>query len=69
LPPRHQIEIGGQMVWSDETAFGLIFAGTDDITPLQSLTNLTELSLNGNPLSQEQIDELQKALPNCEIAF
>jgi len=40
-----------------------------DITPLKSLMNLQTLLLSGNPLAQEQIDELQKALPNCEIDF
>jgi len=39
-----------------------------DLTPLKDLTQLTELSLSDNPsLSKVQIDELQKALPKCNI--
>ena len=38
-----------------------------DVTPLASLTNLSVLFLGGNPISQKQVDELQKALPNCTI--
>jgi hypothetical protein len=40
-----------------------------DIGALSKLTNLEYLSLGDNPLTQTQIDELQKALPNCEISF
>jgi len=40
-----------------------------DITQLKNLTNLIELNLSGNPLTQSQIDELQRALPNCQISF
>lgn len=39
----------------------------NDITPLSSLTNLQFLSLGDNPLTQTQIDALQKALPKCTI--
>lgn len=41
----------------------------NDITPLESLTSLKILSLHGNLLTQEQIDGLRKALPNCEITW
>jgi Leucine-rich repeat (LRR) protein len=38
------------------------------LTPLKDLTQLTELRLSDNPsLSKVQIDELQKALPKCNI--
>jgi Leucine-rich repeat (LRR) protein len=40
-----------------------------DLTPLQSLPRLTELYLGCNPLAQQQIDELQRALPQCDIYF
>jgi len=40
-----------------------------DITPLKNLTNMIYLHLSGNPLTQEQIDELQEALPICAIFF
>ena len=40
-----------------------------DIEPLKSLTNLERVDLTGNPISQEQIDTLRRALPNCEITF
>ena len=39
-----------------------------DVKRLEKLTQLKELSLNDNPdLTMAQIDELQKALPNCKI--
>ena len=39
-----------------------------DVKGLEKLTKLTFLNLKNNPdLTQAQIDELQKALPNCEI--
>ena len=40
-----------------------------DISPLKELTKLFSLHLSGNPLSQSQIEELQAALPNCQIIF
>ena len=38
-----------------------------DITPLKSLKNLKTLKVNSNSLTQDQIDELKDALPNCSI--
>lgn len=38
-----------------------------DISPLKNLVNLKALDLSINEISQEQIDELKKALPNCLI--
>ena len=39
-----------------------------DVTGLEKLTQLKELYLIGNPdLTKAQIDQLQKALPNCRI--
>lgn len=39
-----------------------------DVKGLERLTQLTRLSLTNNPnLTKAQIDELQKALPNCKI--
>ena len=39
-----------------------------DMKGLEKLTKLTTLWLQDNPdLTEAQIDELQKALPNCEI--
>ena len=40
-----------------------------DITPLKDLTQLKELDLDQNPLTKEQIANLQKALPKCNIRF
>jgi len=40
-----------------------------DITALKELTNLKTLWLDGNPLTQQQINELKEALPNCDIRF
>jgi internalin A len=40
-----------------------------DVTGLEKLTKLEELYLENNrDLTKAQIDELQKALPNCEIS-
>ena len=39
-----------------------------DVKGLEKLPQLQYLYLNGNPdLTKAQIDELQKALPSCEI--
>ena len=39
------------------------------ITAIKQLPNLRRLNVSGNPLSQEQVDELRDALPDCEIIF
>jgi len=42
----------------------------NDLTPLAGLTRLEELILKNTPqITQEQTDELQKALPNCKISW
>ena len=39
-----------------------------DVKGLEKLTQLKDLNLGENPdLTEAQIDELQKALPKCEI--
>tara|TARA_Y100001934_G_C11687031_1_gene466028 strand:+ start:318 stop:482 length:165 start_codon:yes stop_codon:yes gene_type:complete len=39
-----------------------------NVKDLESLTQLTSLDLKDNPtLTKAQIEELQKALPNCQI--
>ena len=39
-----------------------------NVKGLENLTQLTDLHLNNNPaLTKAQIDQLQKALPKCEI--
>jgi Leucine-rich repeat (LRR) protein len=40
-----------------------------DVTPLKSLTSLEILNLYQNPLTEDQIHELWRALPNCEIRY
>jgi serine/threonine protein kinase len=40
-----------------------------DINSLSKLTNLTVLTLYDNPIPKDQIDNLRKALPNCDIFF
>lgn len=37
--------------------------------PLPRMTQLKKLDLSGNPLEPEQIEELRRALPDCEIIF
>jgi len=40
-----------------------------DVKGLEKLTQLEVLNIRGNPdLTKAQIDELQKALPNCKIS-
>ena len=38
-----------------------------DISVLKELPNLKEIYLNGNPISQDDIDELTEALPDAQI--
>lgn len=40
-----------------------------DLDPLSGLTNLNQLGLIGNPITQEQVDELQSSLPSTNITF
>ena len=50
------------------TALNFRFNQLTDVKGLENLTQLKELFLDDNPaLTKAQIDELQKALPNCEI--
>ena len=39
------------------------------ILPLKQITTLRILDLSGNQLTESQMEELQEALPNCEIRF
>ena len=46
----------------------LMYNQLTDVKGLEKLDQLTRLHLQGNPaLTKAQIDELQKALPNCKI--
>ena len=38
-----------------------------DLTPLTELKNLRRLHIRNTPVSEQQIKQLQKALPNCDI--
>ena len=38
-----------------------------DLTPLLRLKNLVFVGLRGAPVTSEQVDALQKSLPNCKI--
>lgn len=40
-----------------------------DVSSLERLSNLTALHLGGNGLEQEQIDDLQSAIPDCSITY
>ena len=46
---------------------GLYKNKISDLSPLSNLTNLQKLELADNPLTEEQIAELQKMLPQCTI--
>ena len=38
-----------------------------DYTPLHALTSLTTLDISGMEITEEQLEELQKALPGCAV--
>ena len=40
-----------------------------ELAPLAKLTSLQELDLYGMPVSEEQVEELRQALPNCKITW
>ncbi len=40
-----------------------------DISVLKKLTTLEDLALGGNPIDENDIEELKKALPNCNISY
>ena len=44
-------------------------ARVTDLAPLATLTNLKKLNLINNPVTDEEVAKLQKALPNCEILY
>ena len=51
----------------------MLYIGGNKITSLNPLMNLSELkhlSIDDSPyLPQEEIDKLQRALPQCEISY
>ena len=54
-------QLKGLILWNNQLT---------DVKGLEKLTQLEYLSLSNNPdLTKAQIDELQKALPKCEITF
>ena len=44
-------------------------AQVSDLTPLAKLTSLETLWLNETQASEEQVEELRQALPNCDIQW
>jgi serine/threonine protein kinase/Leucine-rich repeat (LRR) protein len=44
-------------------------AHIEDPSPLAQLTNLTVLEIYDNPISDTAINDLRRAMPNCEIKF
>ena len=68
------LSLGGTQV-SDVTPLAgltslqwLVLNGTvTDVTPLARLTSLEVLILNGTQVSEAAVEQLQKALPQCEI--
>lgn len=49
-----------EMLWLDET-------NVNDLTPLSSVRRLKWLKLRNTVVTKEQVDELRKRLPDCEI--
>jgi hypothetical protein len=52
-----------------KTLLAISLEGTlvSDLTPLAGLTNLEELRLTGTRVTKEEVESLQRALPNCTI--
>jgi hypothetical protein len=46
---------------------GLNGAPLTNLAPLEGLTNLKRLAISRTPATPEQVESLQKALPNCKI--
>jgi hypothetical protein len=51
-----------EMIWLDSTP-------VLDLSPLATLTNLKWLKLRNTLVSEQQVQELEKALPNCDIVY
>ena len=47
----------------------LIDNDISNVDSLKGMHNLQKLCLQGNPLTEEQVNELREALPNCDIVF
>ena len=47
----------------------LVDTPVSDLSPLAELKKLEELLLQGTHVSEEQVEELRLALPNCDISF
>jgi serine/threonine protein kinase len=54
---------------TDLNWLNLSYNNISDVSALKGLTNLTTLHLYENPLTKSQVDELEQALPNCDISF
>ncbi|MCL2087567.1 MAG: hypothetical protein FWH05_08265, partial [Oscillospiraceae bacterium] len=63
------IEIKGEKYLKAATHLDLSDKGltSADLTPLSQFPNLTSLDLRDNPITLQQIAELEAALPNCNI--
>ena len=48
-------------------SFSLDRNEVSDLSPLAGMENLEELRLEGTKVTEEQIDKLKLALPNCKI--
>jgi Leucine-rich repeat (LRR) protein len=66
----NRISDGTPLMYLDTLEF-LDVSGNNlsSVSPIKQLSSLKWLKLTGNPLTQEQIDELKTALPDCEIIF
>ena len=47
----------------------LVATKVSDLSPLSELKKLKSLSVLSTPVSEEQVEELRLALPNCQIQF
>ena len=69
LPNNQLTDVKGLERLTQLESLGLIYNKLIDLKGLEKLTQLTRLSLGDNPdLTKAQIDELQKALPKCDIS-
>ena len=63
--PKNSMHVFGQTLRSLSLADTLV----SDVLPLAELKYLRELDLQNTQVSDEQVQELRQALPNCSIEY
>ena len=63
------VRVNGEYMRTDLPSMDLSNKGITDISPLARCRDLRSLDLRGNPVTGEDVLELEKALPDCEILY